>query len=105
MPFGRKDLSIGGIGTTFQALLHRHGPVGPSFQGMPEQFDFHEFFQNKNTDILECKTGITGVPFGRTDLSIGGIGTTFHGLLHRHGPVGASFQGMPESLIFRIFQK
>ena len=41
--FGRKDLSIGGIGTTFQALSHRHGPVGPSFQGMPEKFDFHDF--------------------------------------------------------------
>ena len=49
---------------------------------------------------LERKTGITGVPFGRTDLSIGGIGTTFHALLHRHGPVGPSFQGMPEKFDF-----
>ena len=41
--FSRTDLSIGGIGTTLHALLHRHGCVGPSFQGMPEQFDFHDF--------------------------------------------------------------
>ena len=43
VPFGRADLSIGWIGTTFLARLHRHGPVGPSFQGMPEKFDFHVF--------------------------------------------------------------
>ena len=41
MPFGRTDLSIFGIGATVHALLHRHGPVGPSVQGMPEKFDFH----------------------------------------------------------------
>ena len=44
VPFGRTELSICGNGTTFHALLHRHGPVGPSFQGMPEKFDFHVFF-------------------------------------------------------------
>ena len=42
VPFGRPKLSIGRIGTTFNALLNRHGPVGPSFQGMPEKFDFHD---------------------------------------------------------------
>ena len=42
VPFGRTELSIGRIGTTFHALLHRRGPVGPSFQGMPEGFDFHD---------------------------------------------------------------
>ena len=44
VPFGRTDLSIGGIGTTLQALSHRHGSVGPSFQGMPRKFNFHMFF-------------------------------------------------------------
>ena len=39
----------------------------------------------------ERKTGITGVPFGRTDLSIGGIGTTFHALLHRTRSRGPQF--------------
>ena len=53
----------------------------------------------------ERKNGITGVPFGRTDLSIGWIGTTFHALLHRHGPVGPSFQGMPEKFDVHYFQK
>ena len=52
------------------------------------------------TVFLERKTGITGVPFGRTDLSIGGIGTTFQALSHRHGPVGPGFQGMPEESFF-----
>ena len=49
------------------------------------------------------KSGKTRVPFGRTDLSIGGIGTTFHALLHSHGPVGSSFQGMPETFNFHDF--
>ena len=43
VPFGRTDLSIGGIGTTFQALSHRLGPVGPGFQGAPKKFDFYDF--------------------------------------------------------------
>ena len=34
--------------------------------------------------------------FGRTELSIGRIGTPFHALLHRHGPVALGFQGMLE---------
>ena len=52
----------------------------------------------------ERKTGITGVPFGRTELSICGIiGTTFQALSHRHGPVGPSFQGMPEQIDFVFF--
>ena len=29
----------------FRALSHRHGPVGPSLQGMPEKFDFHVFLR------------------------------------------------------------
>ena len=96
--FGRTDLSIGGIGTAFHALSHRHGPVSPGFQGMPEKLDFHVFLF---FDVfLERKSCITGVPFGRTELSIGWIGTSFHALLQRHGPVGPGFQGMPEKLDF-----
>ena len=45
--------------------------------------------------FLERTTGITGMPFDRTDLSFGGIGTTFHALLHRQVP-GPIFQGMPK---------
>ena len=53
--------------------------------------------------FLERKTSIIGVSFGRTDLSIGAIGTTVHALLHRHGPVGPSSQGMPEKFDFHVF--
>ena len=52
---------------------------------------------------LERTTSITGLSFGRTDLSIGGSGATFHALSHRHGPVGPSFQGMPEKFDFMIY--
>ena len=55
------------------------------------------------TVFLERKTGMTGVPFGRTDLSIGGIGTTFQALSHMYGPVGLGFQGMPETNDFHDF--
>ena len=55
--------------------------------------------------FLERKTGITGVPFGRTELLIGGVGTTVHAPLHRHGPVGPRFQGMPEKFDFHDFSK
>ena len=44
MPLGLIDLSINGIGTTFQALSHRHGPVGPGFQGMLGKLGVHVFF-------------------------------------------------------------
>ena len=54
---------------------------------------------------MERKTGISGVPFGRTELSIGRIGTTLHVILHRHGPVGPGVQGMPEKLDFHEFSK
>ena len=62
-----------------------------------QQFGAFRFF------VLERNTGITGVAFGRTDLSIGGIGTTFHALLHRHGPGGPNFQGMPEQNDLHVF--
>ena len=55
------------------------------------------------TVFLERTTGITGVPFGRTDLSIGGIGTTFQALSHRHGFVDPGFQGMHEKCFFHVF--
>ena len=55
------------------------------------------------TVLLERKSGITGVPFGRTDLSIGANGTTFHTLLHRHVSLG--FKGCPKSVFFMLFFK
>ena len=57
------------------------------------------------TVFLECKTGITGVPFGRTKVSIPLVGSLFRDLSHRHGPVGTSLQGMPENFDFHVFSK
>ena len=54
MPFGRTELSIGGVGTAFQALPHRHGPVGPGFQGMPKKFDFHDFPKHFSLMVFLC---------------------------------------------------
>ena len=52
---------------------------------------------------LERKTGITGVPFGRTEVSIPFACSFFRALSHRHGPVGPSLQGMPEKFDFHVF--
>ena len=49
---------------------------------------------------LERKTGITGVPFGRTELSIRASCRKFRALLPREGPVGPGIQGMPEKFDF-----
>ena len=51
---------------------------------------------------LERKTGITGVPFGRTEVSIPFVWSFFE-LYRRHGPVGPSLQGMPEQFEFHAF--
>ena len=54
---------------------------------------------------LERKTGITGVPFGRTELSIGASGRNFSALESREGPVDPGIQGMPEKFDFHDFLK
>ena len=60
------------------------------------------------TVFLERKSGTTGVPFGRTELSICGNGTDFYALLRRGGPVGPFFQKMLEKpmchVIFELFR-
>ena len=104
MPFGRTELSLRLFCIEFRALFHRRGSEGPGVQGMPEKSLFHVFSKKTNlTVFLERKSAITGVPFGRTELSICGIGTDCCALLHRHGPVGPSFQGMPDKLTFCLF--
>ena len=49
---------------------------------------------------LERKTDIIGVPFGRTELSIGASGRKFSALESREGPVGPGIQGIPEKFNF-----
>ena len=44
--------------------------------------------------------GITGVPFGRTELSIGASGRKCSAPLHRAGPVSPGMEGMPEKFDF-----
>ena len=44
--------------------------------------------------------GITGVPFGRTELSIGASGRKISALLHREVPVGPGIEGMPDKFDF-----
>ena len=51
----------------------------------------------------ERKTGITGVPFGRTEVSIPFFWSFFRALSHRHGLEGPSLQGMPEKSFFHDF--
>ena len=48
----------------------------------------------------ERKTGITEVPFGRTELSLRLSWTEFGALASRGGPEGPCFQGMPEKSFF-----
>ena len=54
---------------------------------------------------LERKTGITGVPFGRTELSIRASCRKFRALLPREGPVGPGAQGRFEKKYFHVFLK
>ena len=57
------------------------------------------------TVFLERNSGITGVPFGRTELLVGANGTDFYAILRRDGPVGPSLQGMPEMFDCHVFFK
>ena len=52
---------------------------------------------------LERKTGITGVAFGRTELSIGVSGRKCSALESREGPVDPGIEGMPEKFDFHDF--
>ena len=52
---------------------------------------------------LERKNGITGVSFGRTELSIGASGRNLSALESREGPVGPGIQEIPEKFDFHVF--
>ena len=47
--------------------------------------------------------GITGVPFGRTELSLRLSWTEFAALASRGGPEGPRVQGMTEKFDFHVF--
>ena len=42
--FGRTELSLRAIGTTFRALSSGHGPRGRGFEGGGETLDFQDLF-------------------------------------------------------------
>ena len=65
--------------------------------------EIHNFFLRNFWVFMERKMGMTGVPFGRTEVSIPFFWSFFWDLSHRHGPVGPSLQGMPEKLDFHVF--
>ena len=61
----------------------------------PSDHDFSKSVFVLTVD-LERKTGITGVPFGRTELSIRASCRKFRALSSREGPVGPGIQGILE---------
>ena len=66
----------------------------------PAFFNIHRKFSIIVKQIMtvdqERKTGITGVPFGRTELSLRLSCIKFCALFHRRGPEGHGVEGMPE---------
>ena len=65
-------------------------------------FFYERTFRRFLTVDREHKTGITGVPFGRTELSLRLSRTEFGALASRGGPEGPRVQGMPEKFDFHV---
>ena len=64
---------------------------------------FFDRFSSVFAIFRKRKTGITGVTFGRTELSIRASCRNFRARLPREGPVGPGIQGMPEKFDFHDF--
>ena len=78
-------------------------PVFPVVISSPSGHGFSKsvFF----TVDLERNTGITGVPFGRTVLSISASCRKFRAFASRKGPVGPGIEGISEKFDFHEFLK
>ena len=91
----------------FALLLRGKVPWALGLEGCPKSLIFmilkklfvYRFFMPD----LERKNGITGVPFGRTELSIGASGRKFSALESREGPMDPGIEGMPEKFDFHDF--
>ena len=59
--------------------------------------------ERKSQPWPKCKSGITGVTFGRTELSLRLSCTEFCALESREGPEGPRVQGMSEKSCFHDF--
>ena len=57
----------------------------------------------KSKNTMKLESGIVGVPFGRTGVSIGADDVPFRELSHGHGHRGACFHGSFKSLNFQDF--
>ena len=57
----------------------------------------------KSQSTLKFASGITGVPFGRTEVLIGAIDAPSPELSHGHGLKGACFHGVSKSLDLHDF--
>ena len=77
-------------------------PVFPVVISSPSDHGFSKSVFLLTVD-LERKTSKTGVPFGRTELSICASCGKFRALASREGPVGPGIQGIPEKFDFQFF--
>ena len=77
-------------------------PVFPVVISLPSD---HGFSKSVFLTVdLESKNRITGVPFGRTELSIRASCRKCSALPSREDPVGPGIRGIPEKFDFHIFQ-
>ena len=63
--FGRTDIQIGANDAPFCNISHGHGLEGACFHGVFKSLGFHEFCL-----LQKLQSGITGVGFGRTEVSM-----------------------------------
>ena len=103
-PAGWKE-NGGQVGSSLKSHINRTHCDFPFFWSVILDPTDHVFYKMFFIDgfFLKRRSGITGVPFGRTDLSIGGTGKTFHAL--SHWPWAAVFKGWPKRLILILFWK
>ena len=102
--FSQTIHSVGGHHCSTREDKHRRYPPVPQ-KNSRSRLGLR-FFSMTSPDFWparERKTGITEVPFGRTELSLRLSWTEFGALASRGGPEGPWFQGMPEKLFFHDF--
>ena len=88
VPYGRTELSLRLSGSKFGALSHGHGPRVWFLQGKEKTVGLcnNLCWYCLGQKRRKRKIDITGVPFGRTELSLRLSGSKFGALSHGHGP-------------------
>ena len=100
LDFGGRGLFLGATDASSRELSHGHGLKGACFRRVFENVGLHAF-SIKWRDNFEFISGLTGVPFGRKEASMGADDAPFRELSHGHGLRGAWFHGSVESSDFR----